>query len=126
MLTPVPIPCLFTSQLMCSVISQTQRMEQSVELLCIREVKNQPLKFLCIFHRILNGIADLLYMEKALKVIEVSKEEVKQVVEITPLTEYQRQFIRLIIFVPYRPKVIISRYSTYEFHKFSLLDGANI
>lgn len=87
MLSPIPVSCFFTRQLVCPVVGKTQRMEQAIELLCVWEIKNEAFQLPGIFHCILNGIADPFYMKESLQVIKIGEEEIKEIVEITPLAE---------------------------------------
>ncbi len=113
---PSLLPCLLTSQLMRSVISKTQRVEQTIQLFCIWKVKNQSFQFLSIFHRIFYGIAHLFYLEEALKVFKIGKEEIKKVIEVTPLTEKHGKLIRFFSFFFDCPKMIIGKYGAYKFY----------
>ena len=93
MLSSVPVARFFSCQFMSSVIRQTQRMEQSVELFGIRKFKNQTLQFLSIIHSVLYSIANFLNMEESLQIVYICEKEVKKIIEITPLAEEQRQLI---------------------------------
>lgn len=78
------------------VVRKAQRVEQSVKFFCIRKIQNKTFQFPSIFHCVSNSIADFFDSEEILQVIQNSKEEIEQVVEIASSPEKERELIRFL------------------------------